>query len=204
MSWIVAQWTVPNVYLPANAVDGQWYSAFSWVGLDGAGSNDVLLAGYSSGVMTSGGVLHRLAGPIWGWVPDHDHVIMNFPIAEGDRISVMVGRSSAKQGYIIMNNDTALTQTGLQVTAPTGTSLVGSSAECVIDRSSIYHGPPKLARYGEVLFEQVGGETANRVNLHTLTWNPITMTVDGTPSGQKLSLGTIEGPSQVKCSYAGP
>src|SRR5262249_15564671 len=110
MSWIVAQWTVPNVYLPANAVDGQWYSAFSWVGLDGAGSNDVLLAGYSSGVMTSGGVLHRLAGPIWGWVPDHDHVIMNFPITEGDRISVMVGRSSATQGYIIMNNDTALTQ----------------------------------------------------------------------------------------------
>jgi hypothetical protein len=51
---------------------------------------------------------------------------------------------------------------------------------------------------------QVSGETVNRVSLRTLTWNTITMTVDGTPSSQALSVGKMEYPSQVRCSYAGP
>jgi hypothetical protein len=116
----------------------------------------------------------------------------------------MLGITSATQGYIFVVNDTLLTQTSFQVTAPTGTSWVGNKAECIVSQTEIDDAPTGFARYGEVLFEQVGGETVNRVNLNTLPWNTITMTVDGTPSSQALSVATIEGPSQVRCSYAGP
>src|SRR5579862_4513517 len=51
--WVEGTWTVPNAYPPGNAQDNVWYSASTWVGIDGIdGSGDVLQAGCDSDVMT--------------------------------------------------------------------------------------------------------------------------------------------------------
>jgi hypothetical protein len=49
-------WNIPTPALPAGAKDGIWYTASSWIGIDGDGSSgDVLQAGCDADIMISNG-----------------------------------------------------------------------------------------------------------------------------------------------------
>ena len=83
--WIEGEWTVPNAFPPSGAADGIWYSASTWIGIDGIdGSGDVLQAGCDSDVMTSGGTIQRQLNPWWEWYPAGSFWISNLPVAQGD------------------------------------------------------------------------------------------------------------------------
>jgi len=63
-------WEIPTASLPAGAQSGIWYTASSWIGIDGDdGSGDVLQAGCDADVMISGGNMQYQFNPWWEWWP---------------------------------------------------------------------------------------------------------------------------------------
>jgi hypothetical protein len=201
--WVEGTWTVPDAYPPMNATDGVWYSASSWVGIDGIdGSGDVLQAGCDSDVMTSGGNVSRQLNPWWEWYPAGSFWISNLAISQGDTVNclICVTEGSTTSALILLYNVTSNISASFQATAPTGTNLVGNSAEWVIERLEIDTNTPELARYGDVYFDEANAGTVGNATLHAGSGNTINM-VD---NGNVISTGTIETQTLVQVRYTGP
>ncbi|RDJ93702.1 hypothetical protein B4Q13_20145, partial [Lacticaseibacillus rhamnosus] len=115
-------------------------------GIDGDGSGDVLQGGCDSDVMTSGGNITRELKPWWEWYPADSFWISNFPVAQGDTLNVLicVDANSTTSAQIYFYNLTSLMGTSFTATAPQGTSLVGDTAEWIVERLSIDSNTPHL------------------------------------------------------------
>jgi hypothetical protein len=201
--WVEGEWTVPNAFPPPHAVDGVWYSASTWIGIDGIdGSGDVLQAGCDSDVMTSGGTIQRQLNPWWEWFPAGSYWISNLPVAQGDTMTgvICVDAGSTTSATIYLLNLTSGVGASFRATAPPGKALVGNSAEWVVERLEIDTNTPELARYGDVYFDAANAGTVANNLLNVGTGNTIDM-VDG---GTTISAGIIENPTLVKVHYTGP
>jgi hypothetical protein len=201
--WVEGVWTVPNAYPPPGAVDGVWYSASTWIGIDGIdGSGDVLQAGCDSDVMTSGGTIQRQLNPWWEWFPAGSFWISNLPVAQGDTMDglICVDAGSTTSATIFLLNLTSGVGASFIATAPSGTSLAGNSAEWVVERLEIDTNTPELARYGDVYFAEANAGTVANALINAGSGNVIDM-VD---SGNTISTGVIETPTLVQVSYTGP
>ena len=200
--WIEGEWTVPNAFPPSGAVDGVWYSASTWIGIDGIdGSGDVLQAGCDSDVMTSGGTVQRQLNPWWEWFPAGSFWISNLPVAQGDTMDglICVDTGSTTSATIYLLNITSRVGASFRATAPTGTTLAGNSAEWVVERLEIDTNAPELARYGDVYFAAAYAGTAAGAQMDASAGNVINM-VD---SGYTISTGQIEAPALVQVRYTG-
>jgi hypothetical protein len=202
MKWVEGNWTVPNAYPPTGAIDGVWYSASSWIGIDGDGSNDVLQAGCDSDVMTSGGVISRQCNPWWEWYPGGTFWISNFTVSQGDELSclICVDANSNTAGQIFLSNVTSGLAMSFAPTAPTGVALQGNCAEWIVEALEIDTNTPELARYGDVFFDGANAGTVSGASLQAGSGNVINMV---NASNQVISTGMIETPTLVKCSYTG-
>ncbi len=201
--WIEGTFTVPNADPPVHAQDGVWYSASSWVGIDGIdGSGDVLQAGCDSDVMVQGNTVQRQLNPWWEWFPADSYWISNLLISPGDTVNclICVQANSTTQATIFLYNVTSGTGASFQATAPDGTQLQGNTAEWVIERLEIDTNTAELARYGEVYFDEANAGTVNKALLQGGSGNTIAM-VDG---GNVISAGQIEGPTLIQVRYTGP
>jgi peptidase A4-like protein len=89
--WVQGDWVVPNVDPPT---ENQWYYCASWIGIDGAGSNDVCQAGVECDVYRSGTSVARNTYPWWEWYDDvnkwSEVQITNFAINPGIGLSPCV------------------------------------------------------------------------------------------------------------------
>lgn len=200
-SWIEAEWTVPNAFPPHNATPGVWYSASTWIGIDGIdGSGDVLQAGCDSDVMTIIGITARQLNPWWEWYPAGSFWISNLPVAQGDTMDglICVHQGSVTAATIYLLNVTSGVGASFQATAPSGTSLVGNTAEWVVERLEIDTNTPELARYGDVYFDSAFAGTVAGALLDAGDGNVIDM-VDS--SGNTISTGQIEAPALVQVRY---
>jgi peptidase A4-like protein len=201
--WVEGTWTVPDAYPPPSAGDGVWYSASTWVGIDGIdGSGDVLQAGCDSDVMTSGGNVQRQLNPWWEWYPAGSFWISNLPVAPGDTLNclICVTEGSTTSAAIFLYNVTSGQAANFHATAPDGTTLAGNTAEWVVERLEIDSNTPELARYGDVYFDEANAGTVGGATLHAGAGNTINM-VDG---GNVISTGTIESSTLVQVKYTGP
>ena len=201
--WVEGTFTVPNAFPPGGAQDFVWYSASTWVGIDGIdGSGDVLQAGCDSDVMRSFFGVSRQLNPWWEWFPAGSFWISNFPIAQGDTVNVLicVTAGSQTEATIFLYNLTSNIAANFMATAPKGSSLVGNSAEWIVERLEIDTSTPQLAQYGEVYFSEANAGTANGKLLQGGTGNTINM-VDG---GKVISEGIIQNASVVEVKYTGP
>ena len=201
--WIEAEWTVPNAFPPPGAVDGVWYSASTWIGIDGIdGSGDVLQAGCDSDVMTSGGTIQRQLNPWWEWFPAGSFWISNLPVAQGDTMDglICVNAGSTTSATIFLLNVTSGVGASFNATAPPGSSLAGNSAEWVVERLEIDTNTPELARYGDVYFDAAIAGTVAGTLVDAGSGNVIDMT----DSGTTISTGEIETPTLVQVRYTGP
>jgi Peptidase A4 family len=201
-NWIEAEWTVPNAYPPHGAVPGVWYSASTWIGIDGIdGSGDVLQIGCDSDVMTFLFGTQRQLNPWWEWYPAGSFWISNLPVAQGDTmdglICVKPGSVTAATMYLL--NVTSGVGASFQATAPPGTTLAGNSAEWVVERLEIDTNTPELARYGDVYFDSAYAGTVAGAQLDASAGNVINM-ID---SGNTISTGRIEAPALVQVRYTG-
>lgn len=201
--WVEGEWTVPNAFPPPGAIEGVWYSASTWIGIDGIdGSGDVLQAGCDSDVMTSGGAIQRQLNPWWEWFPAGSFWISNLPVAQGDTMDglICVDAGSVTSATIFLLNVTSGVGASFRATAPPGTSLAGNSAEWVVERLEIDTNSPELARYGDVYFDSANAGTVADTLIRAGSGNTINMT----DSGSTISTGLSETPTLVQVRYTGP
>jgi hypothetical protein len=191
---VSGQWTVPN---PSPALDDStgYYSSF-WIGIDGAGSNDVFQAGVECDAQNVGSSVLRTIYLWWEWYPEYEVQITNVPVSAGNLLSCFLTVLSNTTGKVLLSNLSTGAATAFQITAPTGTTLAGNCAEWIAERPEVSGSLSMLANYGEVDFTNC---VANGYAPNTSNSDNINM-VNG---GQVISTGSIPAPGTVKCDYTG-
>lgn len=149
---VSADWTVPGAtYRPGNC--DAFESAAQWVGLDGAGGNDVLQAGVTTSVNCSTGAVE--VSPWFGWYPAGFQNAGGLHVSPGDTVTAWVWVDAAGMGHGYVGDLTTGENSGtMSVPMPTGSVTrpeVGYSAEWVIednsDSAGLSGGYP-IANYG--------------------------------------------------------
>jgi Peptidase A4 family len=215
--WITGAWTIPNVSAPA---DGQTYFCAIWVGLDGdatVASLDLCQAGINLDVTQNGSNITRNCTAWCEWFPGPELEIPNFPVTFGDTVVVTICTTGAgaTEALIFFANLTGGFGTSFLLEAgmfPDGTqiSLVGDSAQWVVERPEVDGATALLANYAEVFFsgcvavaysadgalsEVVDGGTELRLDMLPLGASY--------PSGL-LSRGVLVADTVVQCLFEAP
>jgi hypothetical protein len=126
-------WNIPQATLPRGAQDGVWYTASSWIGIDGDDvSGDVLQAGCDADVMISGGTTQYQFNPWWEWYPAGSYWITNKPTSAADEyfcwiqcLSLLIGSANANSALILVGNTTKGLLMPFVATAPFDITLRG-------------------------------------------------------------------------------
>lgn len=193
-TWVQGDWVCPNVYAPTQ---NQAYYNVSWIGIDGDGSGDVCQAGMVCEVTNNS----RAINPWHEWFPSSWVNITNLSILPGDMISMLIctGGAGSTSASIYFANVSSGLATSYTITAPTGTKLVGNSAEWIVETPGINGQLAQMPDYGEVFFSNcqagltdgstVAGGTGNNINL--------------AQGGKTVSTGTLITPTIIQCQYAG-
>lgn len=182
---IIATFIVPRGQLAfgsckgaANASD---YSS-QWVGIDGDNSPDVFQAGVEVDAQCVSGATVPFYSAWYEWFPLSETRISNFTIAPGDEIHLYIWNTSSTTGNMYMLDETRNKAVTLAFTAPSGTTLVGNSAEWIVERPG------------------VNGGLATLTNYTSVEWEAAVLTAGGhdyspnlaTPSGQIYSLTMLD------------
>jgi hypothetical protein len=144
--YIISDYVIPQV---SNATcDGTYDYSSQWVGIDGWNSNDVLQAGTEADAYCSGGSTSQYYSAWIEWYPYSESRISGFPVAPGDDMFVEVWNTSATNGYAYLYNISTGQTAEYNLTPPSGTTLVGNSAEWIVERPGVGGGLATLANYG--------------------------------------------------------
>ena len=73
--------------------------------------------------------------------------LVSFPIHPGDLVFVEVWNTSPPNGYAYFHNYSTGQVAEYQLTAPSGTSLVGNSVEWIVERPTVFGGLATLTNY---------------------------------------------------------
>jgi hypothetical protein len=151
--FVFADYVVPVARQAYGACTGGWDWSSSWVGIDGWGSPDVLQAGIEADAYCLNilGIQYNSTyySAWYEWYPYGEVRINNssFPVAPGDDLFVEVWNTSPTVGHAYIVNY----QTNLAVeytfSAPQGTTLVGNSAEWVVEAPTVNGGLANLTNY---------------------------------------------------------
>jgi hypothetical protein len=139
-SIVQAEYVVPMASQAFGACTGSWDRSSSWVGIDGAsgsGAKDLFQAGTEADASCVNGIKSQEYYAWFEWVPDKPNLAVKLnglPVSAGDDIFVQVWNTSATHGYVYIVNETTNEYLNLSVPAPSGTTLVGNSAEWVVER----------------------------------------------------------------------
>jgi len=175
--YLIADYVVPTAIQAYGACTGGWDYSSSWIGIDGDGSNDVLQAGTESDAYCSGGSNSSYYSAWIEWFPFSETRITNFPVAPGDDLFIEVWNTSSTQGYAYLFNYRTNQSVSLSLTPPAGTSLIGNSAEWVVERPSVGGGLATLTNYVWDFF----------ANCYAYTWSGVSYT-PGTTSATQLTM----------------
>src|ERR1700722_4539488 len=145
--YLITDVVVPVAQQAFGACTGGWDYGSSWAGIDGDESNDVLQAGFEFDAYCSGGNTAAFYSPWYEWFPLGEVRITNLPIAPGDDYFVEVWHTSATQGYAYLVNLTTDQSVEVGFTAPSGTKLIGNSAEWITERPGLSTGLSTLTNY---------------------------------------------------------
>ena len=204
--WVQGDWVVPDVDAPTQ---NQWYYCASWIGIDGDGSGDVCQAGVECEVFRSGTSISRNIYPWHEWCCAPEVQITNLSVNPGDMITMLIctpqgagagGGAGSTTATVYFSNRTTGASTSYNFSAPGGTTLVGNSAEWIVEAPTVGGAQSAIADYGQVFFNvcdagplsgaAVNGGTGNNINL--------------TAGGSVVSQGVLVSPTVVECLYSGP
>jgi hypothetical protein len=101
---------------------------------------------------------------------------------------------------IYFGNHTSGVATSYQITAPSGTKLVGNSAEWIVETPRVNGVLSNMPDYGEVFFSTCQASLKNGSLINGGTGNNINLVQNNTT----LSTGTLITPTIIECQYAGP
>jgi len=147
--FLVNDYTVPVAEQAFGACTGGWDWGSAWNGIDGWGSPDVLQAGIEFDAYCAlGGAIRSTYYSAWyEWYPFSEVRIGGFPIAPGDDIFVEVWNTSSTAGHAYLVNYNNNQSVNISFNAPSGTHLVGNSAEWVVERPSVGGSLTTLTNY---------------------------------------------------------
>jgi hypothetical protein len=160
-SGIAAEVVVPTALEAFGTCSSSADYASSWVGIDGVDADDVLQAGIEFDAVCLDGVTATLYSPWIEWYPSSEIRISNLPISPGDDYYVQVWNTSATQGYVYLVNENANEAVTICFTPPSGTKLVGNSAEWITERPDVNGAPATLTNYVAEPFWATYGITHN-------------------------------------------
>lgn len=197
--WVEGDWVVPSVYPTAQ---NEWQYCASWVGIDGDGSGDVCQAGMICAVYQSGSFITRSCYPWHAWFPSSWVEITNLSVSPGDFVSVLICTAQgagSRTATIYFANHSSGSATSYQITAPSGTALVGNSAEWVVETPIVNGSLGEMPDYGEAFFSvcEAGLTNGSVVN------GGMGININLVQNGTTLSTGTLVAPTVVECQYAG-
>jgi hypothetical protein len=203
-SWIEGTFTVPNTYPPGTGSNGSWFTASTWLGIDGLdGSMDVLQAGCDSNVLDQSPPLKRELNLWWEWFPGDSFWVDNLPVVQGDTVTavICVDAGSTTSATIFLHNVTSGLGASFAVTAPHEISLVGNCAEWIVEQIPVHGDPPELARYGDTYFDQTIAGTVQHQLVDAGSGDIVQMLG---PGNAVISTGVIENSRLVQVKYTGP
>jgi Peptidase A4 family len=215
--WISGGWTIPNVSAPT---DGQTFFCATWVGIDGdasVASLDLCQAGINLDVTRNGDNISRDCAAWCEWFPGPELGIPNFPVTFGDTVVITICTTGigATEALIFFANLTGGFGTSFILEAGqfqdgSQISLLGDSAQWVVERPLVNGATALLANYAEVFFsgcvavaysadgtssEVVDGGTEVRIDMLPLGAS--------FPSGI-LSRGVLVADTVVQCLFEAP
>lgn len=206
-SYIYAYWTMPVAqHAFGDGLPPGWDYSAQWVGIDGYASPDVLQAGTEADAYLANSVQASFYAAWIEWYPSSELRISNFAVAPGDEMFVEVWNTSATVGNAYLINITTQQAVAFTFDAPPGgTTLVGNSAEWVVERPAISGGLAPLTNYVSCPFDScyafgsVNGGTYNveyypGINLAGTTVFAISMLDD---AGGVISVPSLVGPTDL-------
>jgi peptidase A4-like protein len=215
--WIVGEWTIPNVSSPD---DGQTYYCATWIGIDGDSSvpsRDLCQAGINMDVTQSGGAFTRNCSAWCEWFPGPELPIANFLVTFGDTVAITICTTGAgsTEALIFFANLTSGLATSFLLPAgtfPDGNqiSLVGDSAQWVVERPEVGGTTALLANYTELFFSgcQAVSYSADGA-LSEVSSGGTEIHIDMLPVGASfpsgiLSHGILVADTVVQCVFVAP
>jgi hypothetical protein len=145
-TYIYGVWVVPFPTQAVGTCNGTWDYSSPWVGFDGWGSGDVLQSGMDIDAYCSGSTKNQYYAAWYEWYPAGSVYLSNFPITAGDVIYVYVWPTSTTVGNYYIVNLTQQIASGGSFNAPSGTSLVGNSAEWITE----WFAGPMVTNYWDI------------------------------------------------------
>jgi hypothetical protein len=148
--WLVGgDMTVPVASQPFNSCSGGWLYDSAWVGLDGAldYSDDVLQAGLDADAYCADGQTSTNYDVWYEWAPAYGAVVQNMTVQPGEQIYVAVWAVSATEGAAYIVDEDTGQSVSVIIDPPSGTQLIGNSAEFITERPEVNNKLGNLARY---------------------------------------------------------
>jgi hypothetical protein len=130
-------YTVNDQFVPAvhqSGCSGGWAYSGEWAGIDGFSNSDVLQAGLEADAYCSGSTTAQYYSTWYEWYPNGEVRISNFPVVPGQELFVEVWHTSSTQGYAYIENLSTSSYVEVGFTAPSGTTLLGNSAEWITEK----------------------------------------------------------------------
>ena len=188
-----------------NGSPSGWVYSSQWVGIDGFDSPDLLQAGTEADAYLLGSIQTSFYAAWIEWYPFPSFQVSNFVVAPGDEMFVEVWNSSPTVGNAYLVDVTTQQSVSLTFNAPDGTTLVGNSAEWIVERPGTYDGIAPLTNYVACPFDacyafgSVDGGTCDTVyypgmNMGGTTVYAISMIDD---AGGVISTPSLVGPADL-------
>ena len=193
--FVYGEYVVPLAEQAFGACTYSWDYSASWVGIDGEGTQDVLQAGTDS----NAACFNYEEASYWAWVewaPRAETIITNFPVTAGDDMFVEVWHTSPTQGYAYLVNLNTNQWADLGITAPSGTSLTGASAEWVVERPTVGGALSTLTNYIDDVFWYCYAQTENYTPYTPGSPGSLLLTMLDN-GGNPISIPTLLGPSAI-------
>lgn len=194
--WVAGQWTVPNPHAPGS---GSFFAS-EWVGIDGWGSSDVLQAGTETAVMDFLGIFTTTeVYAWWEWFPASEVAITNLPVSPGDTMYCLICVNSTTTATVYISNQSSGVSTRFTITAPSGTKLVGNSAEWIVERPTVNGSLANLSDYKVDYFDEGIAGASDIFRIVTLgSGTAVTMTGN---NSAPLSVPTLETDQLMKVNW---
>ncbi len=144
---IIGEFVVPTAHQAFGSCTGGWVASSLWPGIDGNGSNDVLQAGVEVDAYCNGGTTAGFYSAWIEWFPFSETRVSSPAIHPGDLVFVQVWNTSPTNGYAYFYNYSTQASAAYQLTAPSGTNLIGNSVEWIVERPGFGGGLTTLTNY---------------------------------------------------------
>lgn len=161
-SYVYSYYSIPKGQQAFGVATGSWDWSSQWVGIDGFGSGDVLQAGTEvDAYANSAGTTAAYYAAWFEWYPLNEVRISNLPVGGGDVMFVDVWNTSATAGHAYLVDLSTNQAVSVSFTAPSGTTLIGTSMEWVVERPTVGGALATLTNYVACPFDFTYGSNSS-------------------------------------------